>query len=298
MPSDRTGRWLTGGRTAVAAAVAAVPAMAAIGGAGSWPEPATAETPPALTDVQENALKGYDYKVSGLKPLYPAGYQCSPLTSFYASWIDVDGSRRDELHSGIDGGHLGDPVLAPAPATVRRVWVADWGQGREGALLLVHTREDLGLATGPALYYAEIDHLRYEEISGFKVGQRIARGERIATVFRPGGKREFLPEVHLEVFEVGDDDVLTWRTGEYGTEYFENPTAHLIDPLYMLSLEVRPTRQLEAPIQPFDPQQDYSAFKGYTYHLPCRKVTADAPALRARSGNRPATGAPTPPRLP
>jgi hypothetical protein len=122
-----------------------------------------------------------------------------------------------------------------------------------------------------ASYYAEFDHLRYEEISRLKEGQRIARGERIVTVFHPGGNRRYLPEVHLEVYEVGDEGALTWRTGEHGTEYFENATSRLIDPHHMPSLEVRPTAQRKVPIQPFETHRDYSTFKGYTYFLPCRK---------------------------
>ena len=108
-------------------------------------------------------LKGYDITPTDLKPVYPAGYECSPLTSLYASWIDVDGSRRDEIHSGVDGGRLNDEILAPAPGTVRAVWKADWGWGREGALLIVHKREELGLRDGPAFYYSEFDHLRWDD---------------------------------------------------------------------------------------------------------------------------------------
>jgi hypothetical protein len=262
-------RWLAAG--AVLAALAA----AGIAGSGlALLARAAAGTPETPGDATETRLKGYGITPTGLKPRYPTGYRCSPLTSLYASFIDVDRSRRDEPHSGVDGGRLGDAILAPAPATVRRVWIADWGQGHEGALLLVHTRQDLGLAAGPMLYYSEFDHLRYGEISGIKEGQRIARGERIATVFRPGGKRIYLPETHLEVYEVEDDAQLTWRTGEHGTEYFENPASHLIDPLYLMSLEVRPNDHLEAPIQPFEQQRDYSAYKGFTYFLPCPKAPA------------------------
>jgi hypothetical protein len=71
----------------------------------------------------------------------------------------------------------------------------------EGALLVVHTREDLNLNEGPKFYYAEFDHLKYENISGLKEGQRIARGERIASVYRPGGKRRYLPE-HIQGIHV------------------------------------------------------------------------------------------------
>jgi hypothetical protein len=263
-----TGRWL-----AVAAVLATTPAAGAVAGCQSTcRDLAAAEATQLPTDATEEKLKGYDITSTGLEPRYPRDYVCSPLTSLYASWIDVDRTRRDERHSGVDGGRLGDAVLAPAPGTVRRVWVADWGQGHEGALLMVYTREDLNLREGPPLYYAEFDHLKYDDISGLKEGQRIARGERIANVYRPGGKRRYLPEVHLEVYEVGDDGALTWGTSKRGTQYFENPTSRLIDPLYLLSLEVRPSRRLEVAITPFESRRDYGMFKGFTYFLPCRKL--------------------------
>jgi hypothetical protein len=223
-----------------------------------------------MSTADEDSLKGYNITETGLRPVYPRRRACSRLTSLYASWIDVDGTRRDEKHSGIDGGRLGDAVLAPAPGVVRRVWVADWGQGREGALLIVHTRADLNLQSGPAFYYSALYHLKYSDLSDLKEGQRIARGAQVATVFRPGGKAEFLPEVHLETYEVDDDSAITWGVLARGTEYFDNPTNRLIDPLYLMSLEVRPNGKREVLLQPFDRRRDYGTFKGFTYHLPCR----------------------------
>jgi murein DD-endopeptidase MepM/ murein hydrolase activator NlpD len=262
----RMTRWAV--LAAVAAAASAAGAVTWCGSAGSSSAAARAVLMPAKV---EQGLKGYDTTRTRLKPTFPHNFECSPLTSLYASWIDVDGTRRDEIHSGIDGGRLGDPVLAPASGRVRRVWVADWGQGREGALLIAHRREDLGLSRGADLYYAEFDHLRYGDISGLKEGQRIVRGQQIASVFRPGGKSRYLPEVHLETYEVADDNALTWNIGEHGTAYFKNPKSRLIDPLYLFSLEVRPNARREVEIQPFDAQRNYGGFRGYTYHLPCRK---------------------------
>jgi murein DD-endopeptidase MepM/ murein hydrolase activator NlpD len=224
---------------------------------------------PTMQSTVKRRSNPYGIKPTGLKPKYPNG--CSPLTSLYATWLDVDGTRRDELHSGVDGGRLGEPILAPAPGKVRRAWVADWGQGHEGALLIVHTREDLNLDAGPAFYYSAFYHLRHGDIKNLQEGDPIARGQHLANVFRPGGKSKYLPEVHLEVYEVGDDAALTWGVTERGTEYFDNPTYKLVDPLHLLSLEVRPTARHEVLIQPFDPQRDYRTFKGFTYFLPCGK---------------------------
>src|SRR5262249_16643957 len=106
--------------------------------------------------AQPGERKGYDISESGLVPRYPAGFPCSPLTAPYASWIDVDGTRRSERHSGVDGGKLGDPVLSPAPGVVRAAWQTDWGWGHEGALLIRHSSEQLGLP-GTKFYYSEFD---------------------------------------------------------------------------------------------------------------------------------------------
>lgn len=219
----------------------------------------------------DDKFRGYGIAETGLVPKFPADFDCPPITSLYASWIDVDGSRRDERHSGIDAGRLGDPIIAPGPGVVRRVWRADWGQGLEGAILMLHTREELNLSEGAKYYYVEYDHLKYDDVNKLKEGQRIARGQQIASVFRPGGKLIFLPEVHFEVWEVGDDSALSWDKNDHGTEYFKNPTARLIDPLFMLSRQAPPNAEGEVELQPFQAKNDYSKFKGFTYFLPCRK---------------------------
>jgi hypothetical protein len=141
-------------------------------------------------------MEGYDLHKTGLIPRYPDGHDCSPLTSLYASWDDVDGTRRDEVHSDVDGGRLGDPILAPASGEIRAAWKANWGWGEEGALLLRHTREELGLQDGPEFFYSEFDHLRLRDAQSFAEGDPIVRGQQLATVFRPGGNPEYLPEVH------------------------------------------------------------------------------------------------------
>jgi murein DD-endopeptidase MepM/ murein hydrolase activator NlpD len=218
---------------------------------------------------KKDALKGYGITETGLRPRYPAGFDCSPLTSLYASWEDVDGSRRDEAHSGVDGGRLGEPIFAPGPATVRAVWTADWGWGPEGALLLRHSAEDLGLDEGVDDYYSAFDHLKWEEVSHFKVGQRIERGQLLAHVGRPGGRPVYLPEVHWEIYEVSDDDATKWHHNERGKAYWTNRTSKLIDPLYLMSRQPGTLEGKEVLITPFRPGDDYSNYKGFTYILPC-----------------------------
>jgi murein DD-endopeptidase MepM/ murein hydrolase activator NlpD len=212
--------------------------------------------------------KGLGVTETGLKPVYPADSDCSPITSFYASWIDVDGTRRDEIHTGIDAGRLGEWIVAPAPGTVRAVWKADWKWGSEGALLIRHDRQDLNLKGGPKFYYTEFDHLNFDEIKDLKVGQKLQRGQKLARVSRPGDSNSYLPEVHWEVWEA-DTDNLVWRTNSYNAADWWNDSAELIDPLYMLGMHNPPADGNSVEITPFVDGRDYTGFRGFTYILPC-----------------------------
>ncbi len=228
-------------------------AMTASGSSGKAPDPSDASIKP-----------------TGLRPVYPAEYDCSPITSGYASWVDVDGSRRDEIHSGIDAGRLGEWVISPGPGTVRAVWKANWKWGTEGALLIRHDRSDLNLSDGPEFYYSEFDHVDFEEIKHFKPGDRIERGERLARVTRPGENETYLPEVHWEVWKI-DHDKLTWRKNRYGAPNWWNNSAELVDPLAMLALNNPPADGKSVLITPFDKSANYDGFRGFTYIIECRR---------------------------
>jgi len=183
----------------------------------------------------------------------------------------VDGSQRDEAHSGVDGGRLGEPIFAPGPGEVRAVWVADWGWGREGALLVRHSAKELNLDEGVEYYYSAFDHISYDEIKHFQEGQRIERGQIIAHVSRPGGKPFYLPEVHWEVWEVADDEATKWHENSRGRPNWSNRTAKLVDPLYMLSREPGTLEGHAVSIVPFRRGKNYSTYRGFTYILPCTR---------------------------
>lgn len=215
--------------------------------------------------------KGHGIRPTGLVPQYPDNFQCPPLTSLYASWIDIDGEKRDVIHSGVDGGRLGDWILAPAPGTVRAVWEANWGWGKEGALLLRHTRRDINLENGPTYFYSAFDHIDFDEIKHFKVGQKIDRGQRLARVSRPGGNPLYLPEVHWEVWEA-QHDKLNWIVNRYNAKEWRNDSAELIDPLYMLGLHSRHPTKKNVQIVPFTPKANFKSFRGFTYILECQPL--------------------------
>ena len=218
--------------------------------------------------AHEASLKGYDITETGLRPRYPKG--CSPLTSLYASWTDVDGSDRDEIHSGVDGGRLGEAIFAPGPGVVRAVWLADWGWGTEGALLIRHSAKELNLDEGVDHYYSAFYHLNHDELNVYAEGQRIERGQILAHVHRPGEKPFYLPEVHWEVYEVRKDNALEWHENEMKRAYWTNKAARLIDPLYMLARQPGTLDGSHVDIAPFRKGTDYSAYRGFTYILPCK----------------------------
>jgi hypothetical protein len=222
--------------------------------------------------ASDREMKGYGITKTGLTPLYPATFECSPLTSLYASWTDVDGSQRSEIHSGVDGGRLNEELFAPGAGVVVAAWKADWGWGDEGALLLLHTRAQLNMQAGSPFYYSAFYHLRFDDVSAYVPGQLIARGQTLARIFRPGGKKRYLPEVHWEVWEVADPNQIAWSENSHGRPSWENATAELIDPLYLLSREVPPDINNQVAIVPFERGNDYSRFRGFTYILPCAKV--------------------------
>jgi len=213
---------------------------------------------------------GIEVEPTGLVPVYPDDYACSPLTSLYASWIDVDGSRRDEQHTGVDGGRIGEWVVAPAPGTIRAVWQSNWGWGWEGSLIIKHTREEAGADEDAALYYSVFDHLDYNEIKHFEVGQHISRGQRLGRVHTPGGVPDYLPEVHWEVWETKRDEI-QWLTNEHGGLTWYNPTAQLIDPLAMLQIADSSPDSNEVKIVPHAACLSQGDCQGFTYILPCKK---------------------------
>lgn len=234
----------------------------------------------AVAHQNDVGRKGYDVTRTGLTPRYPQTMSCSRLTSLYASWDDVDGTRRDKPHPGVDGGRLGDAILAPASGHVAALWRANWGWGEEQALLLKYTAQELNLdAHSDLVYYSEFDHLNLHETIPLSANDKVARGERLASVFRPGGNPDYLPETHWEIWEARAASPLTWHKNNFGGLYWLIQSARLIDPLYMLSLNGVVHDDLNVDITLYQENVDYSNFVGFTYILPCRPASLSERAL-------------------
>jgi hypothetical protein len=85
--------------------------------------------------------------------------------------------------------------------------------------------------------------------------------------------------VHWEVWEADAASHLTWQTNKFGGRYWLIPSARLVDPLYMLSLNGVVQDDLNVDINPFQPNVDYSNFIGFTYILPCHPAPLSQTAL-------------------
>ena len=133
------------------------------------------------------------------------------------------------------------------------------------------------------MYFSEFDHLNLKEPIKFTPGQPIARGQPLATVFRPGGRSEYLPEVHWEVWEGTAGSRMTWKRNKFGGRYSTDATARLVVPLYLLSLDEPPRDDLNVDIHPYDPESDYSRFSGFTYILSYPRLAPST--FRSRSAD-------------
>jgi hypothetical protein len=164
---------------------------------------------------------------------------------------------------------LGEDVRAPADAVVIASWKANWGWGEEGALLIKHTEADLGLAGKSRIYFSEFDHLDFAEVESFHPGDQILRGQKLASVYRPGGDPRYLPEVHWEVWEIEDESATLWSTNRYDGPYWTNPTGRLIDPLSMFGLNGPRAGTKKVPLAIFDNTLPTGSVRGFSYILPC-----------------------------
>ena len=110
-------------------------------------------------------------------------------------------------------------------------------------------------------------------MAGLRAGQRVRRGEKLATVRVPGGVAAYIAETHWETYRLPAGDLAQTYWADNGLERgfltWFNPAATLANPLDLMALHQAGRKAAE--ITAFDPMQDYSAFTGFTYPLLCRK---------------------------
>ena len=207
----------------------------------------------------------------GLHPVFPKGFTCPPITSYYASWLDVDGTRREDVHEGIDLGNWGDAILAPADGTVVAVWATDVSYGPEWNLLISHKAAEMGL-DGDMVYFSEFDHLG-ADVSALHAGQTLERGQKIASVQVPGGVRSYIPETHWETYRLPASRVGETYWADNGLERgfltWFNPYAVVVDPLSLMALHQEDRKK--ANIIAYDVARNFDNFVGFTYPLACVK---------------------------
>jgi len=207
---------------------------------------------------------------TGLRLRYPVDLSCGLVTSLFGSWDDLDGSRRDAPHEGIDLGRLGDRVIAPASGTITAIWQVKHDWGNDWNVLITHLAADLNMADPARAYYTEFDHLRQDDIAHLQIGVRVERGAMIGVVRHPGNNPKFRAEVHMENYVVPyrAREALSWRQqGQF--RYWWNDAAELVDPLSLLAMDqtLLGTNWVTMPI--FQPGADYSGVRGLTYPLSC-----------------------------
>jgi murein DD-endopeptidase MepM/ murein hydrolase activator NlpD len=180
---------------------------------------------PIMTDAQPKPYNGIAFAV-GDHPTWPLltahkrGREVPYLDT--AGKMHGNGSRRfgahrkgppAHAHHGIDlYATVGDPVVATEPGTISGLWKT-FHLGT-GAVVLV---TDSGLT----LVYGEIGPDTWKQF-GLAKGQRVVRGQRLATV-QPNNAGTFM--LHLEIY-----------AGAFATN--DPPTSALLDPTVYL-LEAR-----------------------------------------------------------
>ena len=178
--------------------LAAEAAMAAGGGGGRGMGGPRRERGGDHADIEE----------TGLRPAFPPGYACLPVTSAFAVRTDGEGNARDpRTHGGKHGGmdvsfEVGTPLVAIAAGDVVSKGPREGtGAQMEGIFLwLRHAPEDTGL---PFWTYSKYQHLK--ELPALQVGERVAAGQVIAlggdtgTVSRKFAGKS-LPHLHMSTF--------------------------------------------------------------------------------------------------
>lgn len=223
----------------------------------------------AFNAAAQGDLGKYGVDAEPLQPAYPDTFRCGKITSLFGSMFDLDGSKRAARHIGIDLGNLDDKIIAPADGTIRAIWKTVHPWGVDWNILFAHEMHDLNMNAAPFVYLLEFDHLQFSDIAHLVVGQAVRRGDKIGVVRHPGNNPNLRAEVHLELYLVPNHAQfdLIW-SNDLGFLYWRNEAAHLIDPVFLLSLNA-PVSDGKAYINMFEPKAGRDLITGLTYPLAC-----------------------------
>lgn len=171
---------------------------------------------------------------TGLKPGFPAGFSCEPVSSPFGSPTRYDGSlRRGDRNSGLHGGldislQEGTPLLAVAAGEVIAAGV---GGRLEGIFLwLRHAPEDTGLGFW---VYSKYQHL--SKLPELKPGARVAAGDIVAlsgNTGTAGGHYGMFGYPHLHLTTLYAPSAGYTMRGAYGS-MASSPEALPHDPLLL-----------------------------------------------------------------
>ena len=142
---------------------------------------------------------------TGLKPVFPDGFDCPPISSPYGSMTRYDGSRRNNAHHGYHDGmditlDIGTPLLSVADGEV--IHTGSAGRLVGNYVWLRYAPEVTGLSVH---VFARYQHL--DEPSPLDVGDRVRAGQSVGPAGRTGttgghyGDKGY-PHMHL-VFRTG-----------------------------------------------------------------------------------------------
>jgi murein DD-endopeptidase MepM/ murein hydrolase activator NlpD len=174
------------------------------------------------TDAIALEVKGMQVDVN-FKMQAPSG--CAEIKSWHGDQIDMDGTRRDQMHRGLDiVAPLGTPVIAAAPGKV----IYKDKQGPGGNSLMVWHGQDVH-GNHTISYHSHFDE--------FKVGNDaiVKRGDVIGTLGATGSNmpRSGTPHLHFEVLIYPDAEFKYWFTGflrgftTVSPNYFSYPIAQV-----------------------------------------------------------------------
>ncbi len=147
-------------------------------------------------------VKGMQVDIS-IKLQAPTG--CAEIKSWHGDFSDMDGTKRDQMHRGLDiVAPLGTPVISAAPG---KVIYKDKQAAGGNSLMIWHGQDVHG--NHVISYYAHLGEFKIEKDAIIK------RGDTVGTLGASGNNmpRSGTPHLHFEVLIYPDAEFKFWFTG-------------------------------------------------------------------------------------